>query len=60
MRDVKTFAILLMIATAMAAAETSAEVPVPDGYRAWQHVKSYAGEGGKIYHFYANPQAVEG
>ena len=64
-----TLAILLMIAAAIAAAEKTAEVPFPDGYRSWQHVKSvivgpehksYAAEGGKIYHFYANPQAVEG
>jgi hypothetical protein len=62
-------AMLLMIAAATAAAEKTAEVPFPDGYRSWQHVKSevvgpehksYATEGGKIYHFYANPQAVEG
>jgi len=41
----------------------------PEGYRSWQHVKSvvigpehksFASEGGKIFHFYANPQAVEG
>ncbi len=53
----------------MAAAEKNREVPFPEDYRAWQHVKSvvigpehksYAAEGGKIYHFYANPQAVEG
>ena len=67
--DAKKFAILLTIAAAVAAAEKTAEVPFPDGYRSWQHVKSvvvgpehqsYAAEGGKIYHFYANPQAVEG
>src|SRR5579863_1081821 len=65
----KTLAILLTIAAAIAAGEKAAEVPFPDGYRSWQHVKStvvgpehqsYASEGGKIYHFYANPQAVEG
>lgn len=69
LRDAKTFAILLTIAAAIAAAEKTAEVPFPDGYRSWQHVKSvvigpehksYATEGGKIYQFYANPQAVEG
>ena len=67
--SVKKFAILLAIAAAIAAAEKTAEVPFPDGYRSWQHVKSvivgpehqsYATEGGKIYQFYANPQAVEG
>ena len=70
LRDAKTFAILLMtIAAAIRAAEKPPEVPFPDGYRSWLHVKSvvigpehksYAAEGGKIYHFYANPQAVEG
>ena len=55
------FAILLAVAAALAAAEKTAEVPFPDGYRSWQHVKStVAVEGGKIYHFYANPQAVDG
>ena len=52
-----------------AAPETSPEVPFPDGYRSWQHVKSvvngpgsksFASEGGKIFHFYANPLAVDG
>jgi hypothetical protein len=60
-------AILWLIA--IAAAEKTAEVPFPNEYRSWQHVKSvvigpehksYAAEGGRIYQFYANPQAVEG
>jgi hypothetical protein len=64
----KVVATLLTIAVAIAA-DKAPEVPFPDGYRSWQHVKStvigpehpsYAAEGGKIYHFYANPQAVEG
>jgi hypothetical protein len=68
LRNAKVIAILLTIAVAIAA-EKTAEVPFPDDYRSWQHVKStvvgpehqsYAAEGGKIYHFYANPQAVEG
>jgi hypothetical protein len=51
------------------AAENSPEVPFPDGFRAWQHVKSVVvgpaskasgNEGGKIFQFYANPAAVEG
>lgn len=45
------------------------DVPFPDGYRAWRHVKSvvigpehksFATEGGKIFQFFANAQAVEG
>ena len=53
----------------VAAAEKAPEVPFPDGYRSWQHVKSvvngpghksFASEGGKIFQFYANPAAVEG
>src|ERR1700722_15151260 len=61
LRDVCTFTILLMITAAIPAAEKTAEVPFPEGYSSWQHVKSVdATEGGKIYHFYANPQAVEG
>lgn len=60
---------LLTIAFGIIAAEKSADVPFPDGYRSWQHVKSvvigpghksFASEGGKIFQFYANPRAVEG
>jgi hypothetical protein len=45
------------------------EVAFPEGYRSWQHVKSvingpghksFASEGGKIFQFYANPQAIDG
>jgi hypothetical protein len=62
------FGVFFMFAFGMTAAE-EAEVPFPDGYRSWQHVKSvvvgpdhrsYASEGGKIFQFYANAQAVEG
>ncbi len=62
-------AMVAAIALAGSAAEKSAEVPFPDGYRGWQHVKSvvvgpehksFAAEGGKIFQFYANPPAVEG
>ena len=57
----KRIAILLTITAAIVAAEKTTEVPFPDGYRSWQHVKStVAVEAGKIYDFYANPQAVEG
>jgi hypothetical protein len=46
---------------ALAIAAASPEVPLPDGYRSWQHVKSAnAPEGGKIFQFYANPAAVDG
>jgi hypothetical protein len=50
-------------------AAEKAEVPFPDGYRSWQHLKSvvigpehksFAAEGGKIFHFYANQPALEG
>src|SRR6202020_280587 len=59
----------LNTSTEVAAAEKTAAVPFPAGYRSWQHVKSvvigpehksFATDGGKIFHFYANPQAVEG
>jgi len=65
-------AVMLVILPVMAlggASETSPEVPFPDSYHAWRHVKSvvigpghksFAGEGGKIFHFYANQDAVEG
>src|SRR5919198_5032006 len=55
--------------TGHAPQETNSEVPFPDGYPAWRHVKSvvigpghksFATEGGKIFQFYANAQAVEG
>jgi len=60
--------IFSMIACGATAAENS-EVAFPEGYRSWQHVKSVVvepdhksptGETGKIFHFYANPQAVDG
>jgi hypothetical protein len=60
---------LLVIALTGTAAEKTAEVPYPNGYRSWQHVKSvvvgpehksFASEGGKIFQFYANRDAVEG
>jgi hypothetical protein len=61
-------AIDCVFAARMFAAE-SPKVAFPDGYRSWQHVKSvvvgpehksFAAEGGKIFEFYANPNAVEG
>src|SRR5262249_19210075 len=61
--------ILLVLASEVIAAEKSTEVPLPEGYQAWQHVKSevvgpehksFAKDGGKVYHFYANPQAIDG
>lgn len=60
-----------LIGTAAAAAvgaATAQEVPYPEGYRDWHHVKSmvlqpghplYEAFGG-IHHIYANPAAVEG
>jgi hypothetical protein len=62
------FSAVLVFASGMIAGE-SPKVAFPDGYRSWQHVKSvvigpehksFASEGGKIFHFYANPLAVEG
>jgi hypothetical protein len=61
--------ILSVIWLAGISAETSPEVPFPDTYRSWLHVKSvvfgpghksFATQGGKIFHFYANPEAIEG
>jgi hypothetical protein len=63
------FLFLSVIAFGVVASERSTEVPFPDGYRSWQHVKSvvigpehksFASEGGKIFQFYANPPAVDG
>jgi len=60
---------LLLIAPGVTASQKSPDVPFPDGYRSWRHVKSvvvgpehksFATEGGKVFHFYANPQAIEG
>jgi hypothetical protein len=62
-------AALSVIALTVTGAENSSEVPFPGGYRSWQHVKSvvvgpehksFVSEGGKIFEFYANPQAVDG
>jgi hypothetical protein len=59
----------LVIASGVTGSQKSPDVPFPDGYRSWQHVKSvvvgpehksFAAEGGKVFHFYANPQAIEG
>lgn len=70
--NVRHFAAAAALAGAIAAgvvvsAENDA-VPYPDGYRAWQHVKSMViGEGhplygsfGGIHHLYANEQAMAG
>jgi hypothetical protein len=53
--------VLLLIVFGLTAAETAQDVRFPEDYKTWQHVKSVVlGEGPKIFHFYANPQAVEG
>lgn len=62
--------ILLGIATATATVAQAAEpeVPYPDGYRDWYHVKSMVieeghplyGAFGGIHHLYANNKALEG
>ena len=68
-RDAVALAVLSVIVFGVAAAEKSPEVPFPDGYRSWQHVKSvvfgpghpsFASDGARIFHFYANRQAIEG
>jgi Cytochrome P460 len=62
------FVVFFVFAFGITAAE-EAQVPFPDGYRSWQHVKSvvvgpehksFASDGGKFFQFYANSQAVEG
>lgn len=66
---VKVLVVCSVIVFGVTAAENGSEVPFPDGYRAWQHIKSvvigpgsksFDTEGGKIFHFYANPAAVDG
>lgn len=60
--------ILLALATASMAASSVADVPYPEGYREWPHVKSMViGEGhelygafGGIHHIYANAEAMAG
>jgi hypothetical protein len=68
MKSVVVLSLLVIVAGAVAG-EKGAEVPFPEDYRSWLHVKSvvygpehksFAAEGGKVFHFYANPQAVEG
>ena len=60
---------VMVVGLAAAAAEKIPGVPFPDDYRSWLHVKSevvgpehksFATEGGRIFHFYANPAAVAG
>lgn len=60
--------ILLLLAAAVTGSVVAADVPYPDNFRQWQHVKSmviepghalYASFGG-IHHLYANPKAMEG
>ena len=69
MRKAIVFVMMPAIGLLVVAAEKSPEVPYPDTYRAWRHLKSvvvgpghqsYASQGGKIFQFYANPQAVQG
>ena len=53
--------VALAIALTVTAAEKSPDVPYPDDYHSWQHVKSVvATDAGKIFQFYANRFAVEG
>ncbi len=57
-----------VLALGLAAAQSTGEVPYPEGYRGWHHVKSmlieeghplFAAFGG-IHHLYANDAALEG
>lgn len=69
MQITRLAALLLVLAAgpALAGGDTS-QVPYPDGYRSWSHVKSlilqeghplYASFGG-LHHVYANPGALQG
>ena len=59
-------AVAAVIGSAIAAA--ASDVPYPEGYRKWQHVKSMViqeghplhGAFGGIHHLYANSKAIEG
>ena len=59
---------VLLAATASTVAAAEPDVPYPDGYRDWHHVKSMVieeghplyGAFGGIHHIYANEQALEG
>ena len=60
--------IFLSLGAALAAGSALAQVPYPDGYRDWRHLKSmviqeghplHAAFGG-IHHLYANPGALQG
>src|SRR5687768_1886471 len=61
-------AVLAAALTLAGLAAQSADVPYPDGYRDWRHVKSMViGKGhplaasfGGIHHIYANPPALQG
>jgi hypothetical protein len=61
-------AVIAAIVTAAAISADGAAVPYPEGYRAWQHVKSMVIEAGHplhasfggIHHLYANGKAMEG
>ena len=57
-----------LVGAVMSAAQPASSVPYPEGFRAWQHVKSdvvgpahasFANRGG-FHHFYANSVAIEG
>ncbi len=63
-----SLAILLLSATATAAAAVTPNVAYPEGYRQWQHVKSMIIAPGHplsglvegLHHIYANPKAMAG
>ncbi len=64
---IATLAVLMAASTTTATASDN-EVPYPDGYRDWHHVKSMVieeghplyGAFGGIHHIYANDKALEG
>lgn len=69
LRDALLFVTMSVFGLSATSSETAPEVPFPDSYNSWRHIKSvvfgpehksFDTEGGKIFHFYANQPAVEG
>lgn len=68
MKTLLSTALFLLACAGYTFAADTPEVPYPDGYRDWHHVKSMViedghplyGAFGGIHHVYANPKAVQG
>ncbi|MGD9584385.1 MAG: cytochrome P460 family protein [Lysobacterales bacterium] len=68
MKKIPSTALFLLACAGSTFATETPEVPYPDGYRDWHHVKSMViedghplfGAFGGIHHVYANPKAVQG